>query len=104
MTSEQNRNLKNTNLGNVFWRTLLGMLFLYLNFAAYQLLGIEGVAVTSVFFLVAQFAPFILRIFAKRDSFKFSQGPEVFTEPGGEKQSAKVIPIRLITQAEHKST
>lgn len=39
----------NGNLGNVFRRTALGMLFLYFVFASYYLLGIEAVVVTSFF-------------------------------------------------------
>ena len=55
----------NGNLGNVFRRTALGMLFLYFVFASYYLLGIEAVVVTSFFFLLAQFSPFFLRMYDK---------------------------------------
>lgn len=97
-----NRNQGNGNLSNVFWRTALGILFLYLNLAAYQLLGIEGVAVTSGFFLIAQFAPFFMRIFEKHRNFQLPQTPEIFSEQCAAKQSAKVIPFRLVSQAEQK--
>ncbi|MCB1871586.1 MAG: hypothetical protein H6964_01050 [Chromatiaceae bacterium] len=102
MKYPQNGSLDKANLGNVFWRTALGIIFLYLNFAAYQLLGIEGVAVTSGFFLIAQFAPFFLRMFGKRSNLKIAQAAEFITKQDDEKPGAKIIPMRLVSRAEQE--
>ncbi|MCP4286762.1 MAG: hypothetical protein GY792_20350 [Gammaproteobacteria bacterium] len=63
---DKNWNLEKGSINSIFWRAALGLVFLYLNFAAYQLIGFGGVITTSIFFLVAQFSPLVVRTFDKR--------------------------------------
>jgi len=97
-------NPDNGNRLNIFWRAALSMVYLYLNFAAYQLIGIEGVAITSGFFLIAQFSPFIVRAFSRRANKQAAQTPIISTEPGVEKTDAGVIPFRLVSETEQKGS
>ena len=90
-------------IGNIFWRTLLGILFLYLNFAAYQLLGIEAVAVTSGFLLLAQFAPFFLHIFDRRRSCPPEQQSGPASKLEYQRPDGVVLPLGLVSQAEQES-
>jgi len=94
-------NQDNGNRINIFWRAALGMAYLYLNFAAYQLVGIEGVAITSGFFLIAQFSPFIMRAFSRRRNNQVAIKPVICTGLNVEKKSnSSIIPFRLASQTE----
>ncbi|MCP5409403.1 MAG: hypothetical protein H6963_08935 [Chromatiaceae bacterium] len=103
MTRDEAWKTANGNRFNIFWRAALGMAYLYLNFAAYQLIGIEGVAITSGFFLIAQFSPFIVRTFNRRATKQIEQTPVIFTEPGEEQADESVTPFRLASETEQKS-
>jgi hypothetical protein len=95
----------NGNRLNIFWRAALGMAYLYLNFAAYQLIGIEGVVITSGFFLLAQFSPFIVRTFSRHANNQATESSITFTEQGVEKKSdAGIKPFRLVSETEQKSS
>ncbi|HXK56262.1 MAG TPA: hypothetical protein PLZ16_06415 [Gammaproteobacteria bacterium] len=102
MKRDKGWNTDNGNRLNVFWRAALGIVYLYLNFAAYRLIGIEGVAITSGFFLLAQFSPFIVRTFTRRANERTKKTPAIFTEKKVEKTDASIVPIRLASQTEQK--
>ncbi|MCP5409863.1 MAG: hypothetical protein H6963_11255 [Chromatiaceae bacterium] len=93
----------NGNLGNVFRRTALGMLFLYFVFASYYLLGIEAVVVTSFFFLLAQFSPFFLRMYDKHKGLLKAKRTKHSIEPNPERSESEAMPIRLSDRAEQES-
>jgi hypothetical protein len=93
-------NPKNGNRINVFWRAALSLAYLYLNFAAYQLIGIEGVAIMSGFFIVAQFSPLIVRTFGKHRKHRFVQTPKILAESEIENQIDRAAPLRSVNQTE----
>lgn len=85
----QNTNGASTRV--VIWRTLIALLFLYLNFAAYHLLGIGGVILISVFFLIAQFSPFFVHFFSQRQKHAESLLPLAsLTDNNGMNQQSRV--------------
>ena len=94
--------LDNKNLTGVFWRAALAIVYLYLNFAAYQLIGIEGVIITSGFFLVAQFAPLIVSTFVRLRQSRLEKRPSIFAEAGSENRKPCVIPLHSVSQAEQE--
>ena len=100
MKRDEIGNLDNGNRFNVFLRAAVGIVFLYLNFAAYELIGIEGVVITSVFFLVAQFAPFFVRAFGRIRRARTKQLPKILVEPEVEHKSDTDDRIRLVSQVE----
>ena len=103
MKRDEAWNTDKGNRFNIFWRAALGMVYLYLNFAAYQLIGIKGVAIISGFFLIAQFSPFIVRAFNKQSNKQIEQAPLIFVEPGVEQANGSVTPLRLASETEQKS-
>ena len=102
MKRDEIGNLDNGNRFNVFLRAAVGIVFLYLNFAAYELIGIEGVVITSVFFLVAQFAPFFVRAYGRSRKDQTEQLPKILVEPEVQHNSDATDRIRLVSQVEQK--
>ena len=102
MKRDEIGNLDNGNRFNVFLRAAVGIVFLYLNIAAYKLIGIEGVVVISVFFLVAQFAPFFVRAYGRSRKDQTEQLPKILIEPEVEDKSDATDRIRLVSQVEQK--
>jgi len=91
--------------GGVFWRAALGIVFLYLNFAAYQLLGLAGIVITSGFFILAQYSPLVVRSIRRRREKPSAQPSEIPTDDEPESHTARtasVVPLRLVSQAEQK--
>lgn len=102
MKHNEIRNQVNGNRFNVFLRAAFGIAYLYFNFAAYQLIGIGGVVITSVFFLVAQFAPLIMRTFWRQRKAQLESPSEIFVEPGVENQTVRADRIRLVSEVDQK--
>ena len=102
MKRDEIGNLDNGNRFNVFLRAAVGIVFLYLNIAAYQLIGIEGVVITSVFFLVAQFAPFFVRAYGRSRRDQTEQLPKILIEPEVEDKSDATDRVRLASQVEQE--
>ena len=85
---------------NAFWRAALGVTYLYLNFVTYRLMGIEGVAITSGFFLIAQFSPLIVRLFGKRTNNHKERESGMLDHMGEAGQTIGNDPGRLVRQVE----
>jgi len=125
MTYNKKHSPEEGNRAGVFWRAALGIVFLYLNFAANQLLGLAGIVITSGFFILAQYSPFVVRLIRKRREKRVAQAFEA--APEGDKPEAgfhkepgtgscdnheaepyiaqrttSVVPIRLVSGAEQK--
>jgi len=102
MKRDEIRNPEKGNINNVFWRAALGLVFLYLNFAAYQLIGLGGVIITSIFFLVAQFSPLVVRTFDKRWRAQFfSRTPVTINKSVVENKNAVSNLLHMVSQTEN---
>ena len=96
-------NATDTGAGNILLRSLLGLLFLYLNFATYQLLGIGGVILTSAFFLVVQFSPLFLHFLTRRKQAKVSSLAVTLATPDNVDQCSRDSRLRLVGGTEQKA-
>jgi len=98
-------NATDTGAGNILLRTLLGLLFLYLNFATYQLLGIGGVILTSAFFLVAQFSPFFLHFLTRSNQAEVSSlaVTVTLTTPDSVDQYSRGARLRVVGGTDQKA-